>query len=166
MRGRAKVGILVAVLAAAAALRLPGLDRVPPALFCDEASAGYDAWCLLETGRDQYGTLLPLYARSFGDHDEALMRYLTVPFVAALGLTEIAVRLPAALAGILSVLLAFLLGRADLAAMRQGAVDPAGRTQTLVAMWLGLAGAAVYGVVLIVGASFLGFVLLRLVQDG
>ncbi len=100
--------LLILTLFVAAAFRLPALDRVPPGLYCDEASTGVDAWMLLETGRDQYGEPLPLFARSFGDFNEATYRYLVIPCIAALGRTEAAVRLPAALVGILSVGLLFL----------------------------------------------------------
>ncbi|MCZ6633788.1 MAG: glycosyltransferase family 39 protein [bacterium] len=75
----------------------------PIGFHADEASIGYDAYSILKTGRDQYGEFLPLFARSFGDYDEALHRYLVVPFVAVLGLNEWAVRLPNALLGILTV---------------------------------------------------------------
>ena len=93
-------------------LRLIGLTRVPPGLFADEAYTGYDAWSLLRTGRDLWGERLPIYFSSWGgDAVEGLYRYLTVPFVAALGPEPLAVRFPAALAGALTVLLTWLLGR-------------------------------------------------------
>jgi 4-amino-4-deoxy-L-arabinose transferase-like glycosyltransferase len=105
------IALPLAILGLAAIFRLARLDEVPPGLYCDEASTGYDAYSLLKTGRDQYGVRLPLFARSFGDYNEATYRYLTIPFVALLGPTEIAVRLPAALVGILTVGLVWLLGR-------------------------------------------------------
>lgn len=86
-----------------ALLRVLRLDESPSGFFCDEASAGYDAWSLWETARDQYGTFLPAFARSFGDWDEASYRYLAVPFVALLGPTVVATRLPAALAGLATI---------------------------------------------------------------
>ena len=72
----------------------------------------------------------------------------------------------AGLAAIMPAGIAFLLGRADLTAMRQGAVDSAGRTQTLVAMWLGLAGALLYFAVLAVAAAFIGLIVRLFVQNG
>ena len=57
-------------------LRIVRLDVLPNGLFCDEASAGYDAYALLQTGKDQFGASWPLFARSFGDYDEASYRYL------------------------------------------------------------------------------------------
>ncbi len=84
-------------------LRIVRLDVLPNGLFCDEASAGYDAYALLQTGQDQFGAPWPLFARSFGDYDEASYRYLAMPFVALLGLNELATRMPAALIGALTI---------------------------------------------------------------
>ncbi len=100
---------LLGVILLASVLRLPALGAVPPGLFRDEASTGYDAFCLATTGRDQYGKRWPLFSRSFGDFNESAYRFLAVPFVSALGLTASSVRLPAALVGVLSVLALYLL---------------------------------------------------------
>ena len=83
------------LLLLAAILRLSYLTGVPNGFHADEASIGYDAFSMLETGRDQYGEFLPLFSRSFGDYDESLYRFLTIPFVGLLGLTEFTTRLPA-----------------------------------------------------------------------
>lgn len=104
---------LIAVIVAAGALRLPVLDRFPPPLYQDEASRLYDAWCLLETGADRHGARLPLMLESFGegDYTAALTTYLTLPFVGLLGPTATAVRLPAALLSVATVLLLFVVVR-------------------------------------------------------
>jgi len=93
---------LLAVLVVAALLRLPALDRIPNGLIPDEALSGYDAYSIALTGRDAYGERLPLFPRSTA-RLHSLYIYLAVPFVAALGLDEWAVRLPSALAGIATV---------------------------------------------------------------
>ncbi|HWL94969.1 MAG TPA: glycosyltransferase family 39 protein [Phycisphaerae bacterium] len=104
---------LLGVLFIAALLRLPGLDRWPPPLYQDEASRLYDAWCLLETGGDRHGARWPLMLESFGegDYTAALTTYLTIPFVAVLGPTETAARLPDALLGVATVALLYFLVR-------------------------------------------------------
>ena len=79
----------------------------PPGLFYDEASNGYDAYCLLETGRNRLGTQWPLFFPTLETINEGLYRYLMVPSIAAFGLNEWAVRLPAAIAGALTTLLLF-----------------------------------------------------------
>ena len=96
------------IILLAAILRLPFLDSFPPHLRNDEAALGYNAYSILETARDEHGNFLPLIFKAFGDWKMGLYIYLIVPFVAMLGLNEVAVRLPYALAGIVSVL--FLYG--------------------------------------------------------
>lgn len=112
LSGRAEALLLAGVLLVAALFRLPSLGAVPNGLFLDEASRGYDAYALLLTGADQYGVRWPLFAEGLDDYTPTLYTLLVVPSVALLGLTEVAVRLPAALAGLMTVGLAHLLGRA------------------------------------------------------
>jgi hypothetical protein len=99
-----QLSLLVAVLALTATTRLIGLASNPPALIPDEASNAYDAYCLLETGRDRWGVAHPLHLEAFGkgDYRPALYAYVVAPFVALLGpeRLDLAVRLPAALWGI------------------------------------------------------------------
>jgi len=97
------------IIILAAVLRLWNLGNVPPHLTPDEASLGYNAYSILKTGRDEYGKFLPVIFKSFGDFKPGLYVYLTVPFVATLGLNELAVRLPSALFGVLSVFLIYLI---------------------------------------------------------
>ena len=101
--------ILFLIILAAAFLRLWNLSNIPPHLTPDEASLGYNAYSILKTGRDEYGQVLPVIFKSFGDYKPGLYVYLTVPSVAIFGLNEFAVRLPSALAGIISVYLVFLI---------------------------------------------------------
>lgn len=113
-------GVLVA-MSLACALRLARLDSVPVSLYCDEAFSGYEAYCLLHTGHDSRGVLLPLFFDIFGKGwGEPLYVYLTVPAVAVLGLTPFATRLVAALAGTLAVPLTGLM----VAALLRGRGDP------------------------------------------
>lgn len=60
----------------------------PPAFNADEAAFGYNAYSLLKTGKDEYGTFLPLRLKSFGDYKMPLYSYLSVPFMAVMGLGE------------------------------------------------------------------------------
>lgn len=124
--------ILPVLVIVAAVMRLPGLGSAPPPLNQDEASRGYDAWCILETGADRHGQRWPLFLESFGQGDftAALTTYLTVPFVALLGPGEWSTRLPDALFGVLTVALLFVFLRRtlDIGAATAGAlilaVDP------------------------------------------
>jgi 4-amino-4-deoxy-L-arabinose transferase-like glycosyltransferase len=106
-----KAIILLMIVCIGGFVRFYGLGENPVGLFRDEASTGYDAYCLLETGRDQYGEVFPLFARSFGDYNESLYRFLVVPSVYLFGLTEFAVRFPAAVFGTLTILIFYFLVR-------------------------------------------------------
>lgn len=103
--------LLIGILVLASFLRLWQLGSVPPSPDWDEAALGYNAFSILETGKDEYGNFLPVVLRSFGDYKPALYAYLTIPFIKVLGLNVIAVRLPAALIGIVTVYLVYLLVR-------------------------------------------------------
>lgn len=103
--------ILILVIIFASFFRLYNLSGVPVALNGDEAAFGYNAYSILQTGRDEYNKVLPLVFKSFGDYKPPVLIYLLVPFVASLGLTEFSVRLPVALAGIGTVLLIFLISK-------------------------------------------------------
>lgn len=93
------------------ALRLAYLGAVPYGLNQDEASAGYEAWALLRGGVDRCGNAWPVLFVSWGSGQNVLMSYLAMPFVAALGLTETAVRLPNAIFGCLTLPVFWLLAR-------------------------------------------------------
>ncbi len=102
MSKHTKIFLCIIVLIAAA-LRLNRLTDVPPGVNRDEASIGVTAYSLMTTGKDEYGRFLPLSFESFGDWKLPLYIYTAIPFVKLFGLTELAVRLPSALAGVASV---------------------------------------------------------------
>src|SRR3989338_1080875 len=110
-----KSTLLLAVLAVGFVLRIVGIANIPPGFNQDEAAFGYNAYSLLLTGRDEWGT--PWYKlpftnlRSFGDYKLPLYAFLAMPSVAILGLTETAVRLPNALIGVLAVVAVYLLAK-------------------------------------------------------
>ena len=100
--------IILLILLAALFLRIYKIDSNPPGLTPDEASLGYNAYSILKTGKDEYGSFLPLIFKSFGDYKPGLYIYLTVPTVATLGLNETAVRLPSVISGVITVYLVYL----------------------------------------------------------
>lgn len=101
--------ILFFIVLVAAILRLWNLGVTPPSPDWDEAALGYNAYSILLTGKDEYGTSFPLSLRSFDDYKPPLYVYLTVPSVAAFGLSLWSTRLPSAIMGILAVLGTFFL---------------------------------------------------------
>ncbi|MCL4359713.1 glycosyltransferase family 39 protein [Patescibacteria group bacterium] len=104
--------LLTGIVAIGFFLRVWHVDTNPPSLSWDEVSIGYNAYSILKTGKDEHGRFLPVDTFiAYGDYKPPLAIYATVPFVAFLGLTELAVRLPSAVAGTLTILALFALGR-------------------------------------------------------
>jgi len=102
--------ILLAITLLAFVFRIFRSD-FPPLLW-DEAAIGYNAYSIIKTGADEYGAKLPLIFKSFGDFKPGLYIYLALPFIADLGLTELAVRLPSIIIGSLTPLALFFLIKA------------------------------------------------------
>lgn len=94
---------LFAIVIAAVILRFWQLGNVPPSPDWDEASLGYNAYSIMTTGRDEYGEFLPVILRSFDDYKPGLYTYLAIPFIKLIDLNTFAVRLPAAIFGVLAV---------------------------------------------------------------
>ncbi len=90
-------------------LRFWQLGQVPQSLDWDEASLGYNAYSILKTGRDEYGSFLPLSIRSFGDYKPPLYTYLTVLPVWLFGLNEFSTRFISAFLGFLTVVVSYFL---------------------------------------------------------
>ena len=104
--------VLIAIILLAAILRFYKLAEVPPSLYWDEASLGYNAYSILKTGHDEHGVFLPITNfAAFGDYKPPGYVYMTVPSIALLGLSELAVRFPSALFGTLTVFLTYLIAK-------------------------------------------------------
>jgi 4-amino-4-deoxy-L-arabinose transferase-like glycosyltransferase len=104
--------LLFVITLLAAVLRLVNVPSIPPSLSWDEVSLGYNAYSILETGRDEHGKFLPISTfEAYGDYKPPGYIYATVPSIALFDLTEFAVRLPSILAGIISVVLTYYIVR-------------------------------------------------------
>jgi 4-amino-4-deoxy-L-arabinose transferase-like glycosyltransferase len=81
-----------------------------PTLLWDEAAIGYNAYSIIETSKDEYGKILPIIFKSFGDYKPGLYIYLAIPFIKFFGLTATATRLPSVILGsLLPILIYFLI---------------------------------------------------------
>ena len=100
--------ILIFALVLGFYLRIHNVSTLPGGLTWDEAALGYNAYSILRTGKDEFGKFLPLIFKSFGDYKPGLYIYLAVPSIAIFGLTELAVRLPSVIFGVLGILGVFL----------------------------------------------------------
>lgn len=86
------------------------LGSIPPGPEWDEASVGYNAFSIAQTGKDEWGNRFPLIFQAFGDYKNPLYIYLTAIFVNFFGLSIITIRLINAIAGSLFILVIYLIG--------------------------------------------------------
>lgn len=100
---------ILLILALGAFLRFYKITTVPPSLSHDEVAIAYNAYSILETGRDEYGTSFPLLFRSFDDFKLPGMVYTTIPSVALFGRSEMGARFPSAFLGTLTILVVYFL---------------------------------------------------------
>ena len=99
---------LILIVFIALFLRFYGLGQNPPSLYVDEVSLGYNAYSILTTANDEYGNFMPAVFRSLNTYNPAFAVYTLVPSIALFGLNEFAVRLPSALLGSITVILAYI----------------------------------------------------------
>lgn len=109
MKKHAQYLLLFFIIILASILRLWQFGEVPVSPDWDEAALGYNAYSILQTGRDEYGEFLPIILRSFDDYKPALYAYFIIPLIKLFGLTVFAVRLPSVIFGILTVLATYFL---------------------------------------------------------
>lgn len=91
-------------------VRVVGITDVETGFYVDEASIGYNALSILETGTDEYGQKLPVAFRSFGDYKSPLFVYTVMPLVAVFG-EVMGVKLTTVLLGALTIWLVAELAR-------------------------------------------------------
>lgn len=101
--------ILILIIIIGSFLRLYKLTTVAPSLFGDELDVGYHAYSILKTGRDYHGNFMPLHFESLAEWRTPIYLYSSVPTVALFGISALGVRLPAAIFGILTIYLIYLL---------------------------------------------------------
>ena len=83
--------------------RLFLLGRIPCGLHQDEAYAGYEAYALLNYGHDSWGYVFPVYLTTWGSGMSVMNAALMIPFFKLFGVSQVTLRLPQALLGVLSL---------------------------------------------------------------
>jgi 4-amino-4-deoxy-L-arabinose transferase-like glycosyltransferase len=73
------------------------LPVLPRGLYTDERSIGYNAALIAQTGRDEYGVLMPVYFRAFGEYKNPVYIYATAMTFRLFGVSALTLRVPAAL---------------------------------------------------------------------
>jgi len=104
-----KLFILLLILIFAFFTRIINIDKNPNGFFCDEASIGYNAYSILNTGKDEFGNKMPLFFKAFGEYKSPVMIYSTIPFIKVFGLNIFSNRFPAVIYGLISIIAIYLL---------------------------------------------------------
>lgn len=100
---------LVGILLLGGILRLVFLSDIPSGLHRDEAQSGYNGFLIAKHLKNIHGEFLPTDIDYYGDYRPAVHSYLTAFPIKLFGVKEWAIRLPAALAGIATILLVYIL---------------------------------------------------------
>lgn len=98
--------VIIGIVAIVLFLRFYQLGSIPHGINVDEASYGYDAYSLLQSGKDMWGNR-GSSLESFGDYKPVGLSYTLIPLIKYLGLSTTTTRLPSAIFGILTIAVAF-----------------------------------------------------------
>lgn len=109
MISRHTIPFILVIILIAALLRILYLDKVPQGINYQESTLGWRAQNLINFGKDEYGRNLPFFFSSWKDIELPQATYITLPFIFFQTNSIFLLRLPFALAGILSVLGVILL---------------------------------------------------------
>lgn len=101
--------IFFSIILGAIFLRFFLTGTTPPSLNWDEASLGYNSYSVLKSGKDEWGRTFPITFEAFGDYKLPGYIYASVPFIALFGLNDFSIRLPSQIAGVLAVVLIYLI---------------------------------------------------------
>lgn len=85
-------------------VRTIGINTYPIGFGGDEASAGYEAYSLLNWGVDRHLKSFPVHFISWGSGQNVLYTYLCIPFVWLMGLSKLSIRIPMAMIGCMTLL--------------------------------------------------------------
>ena len=91
--------------------RIYKIADIPGSVYWDEASIGYNAYCIATDLKDEWGDFLPLHFRAFGEFKLPVYIYSTAVLVKAIGLNAYAVRLPAVLYSLGTLVVVYLLSK-------------------------------------------------------
>ena len=105
---RYKIGIIIAL---GCLLRLLFIGKIPGNYnyFQDEAFSAYEAFSLVNYGMDSHGYHNPIYLETWGSGMSAVQCYIQTIFVRILGFRPLAIRLPQAILGCVTLVFFYLL---------------------------------------------------------
>src|SRR5579884_3829595 len=103
--------LLPAILIFFLATRFFQITRVPSSVYWDEASIGYNAYSIINTGKDEWGKAFPLDFRAFGEFKLPVYIYSVALSEAIFGLNSFAIRFPAVVYSALTLEIVFLIAK-------------------------------------------------------
>jgi 4-amino-4-deoxy-L-arabinose transferase-like glycosyltransferase len=109
---RVFIGSVVVAVAVALFLHFWRIGSAPPGFYVDECSITYNAYCIAETGADEYGVRWPVFFRSFDTYTDPVNVYSVALPIRVFGLREWAARLPSALYYLVACVAFYMLLRA------------------------------------------------------
>src|SRR3989338_9116690 len=92
-------------------VRFYKITSSPEGLYIDETSIGYNAYSIISTGRDEHGSFMPLFFEAFGEYKLPVYIYSVVLAQLILGPSDLSVRLPSVIFGVLTIPLLFFFVR-------------------------------------------------------
>lgn len=94
---------LLVIMLIAAFLYLYKLDLVPYGIHIDEIAAAYDGYCLANFGVDMWQNQYPVYFINYLGGQSVLYGYLIAIFIKLIGVGYWAIRIPAAISGLILI---------------------------------------------------------------
>lgn len=107
-----KIGIVILFVLLAFALRIYKVTEIPTSLNWDEVSIGYNAFSILETGKDEWSRLFPVHFEAYGEYKLPMQIYLSIPAIFFFGLDDFGIRITPVIYGSLTVAVVFFLAEA------------------------------------------------------
>lgn len=101
--------IIFLILILAFCLRFFKVGEIPSSVYGDEMAFAWNAFNILKTGTDEYGTPYPLQFRSFDDYKSPLPVYVLVPVIKILGMNAWSIRIVVSAFSLLTILSVYLL---------------------------------------------------------
>lgn len=101
--------LLILIIVFSLCLYLFKITSFPPSLFSDEADANYQAFVFNHNLTDYFGNKFPTHFHSYSDWRTPIYIYSIALFQKFIGHIDLAARLPAAIFGVLSVFIFFLI---------------------------------------------------------
>lgn len=103
--------LLIGILFLGFILRFKNLEILPLGIYIDEASAGYNAYLISETGKDMHAKFYPIFFTALGDFRSPVIIYLTSIAIKIFGPTIAALRISSCIFGTVAIFFTYKLSR-------------------------------------------------------